>query len=180
MCNPKLPSWWFHYYETVISIHQLISILIHFHYFLLYILQPRRVNSSSKTLILPSMALLDIISGNFTATLSDHFPWPSIAPNIFLNSSFPWSNKYERDWLRFDQENFIFNYCSIGWDNLFLESNMNIDNLFKNFIEKFDSLLNTSEKLSKNKLKFKEQHWTTSGLQRIISIKNHYLSNFIR
>ena len=35
------------------------------------------------------MVLPDIISGNLTATLSDHFPQFLIAPSIFLNSSIP-------------------------------------------------------------------------------------------
>ena len=32
----------------------------------------------------------------------------------------------------------------------------------------------------KSKLKFKDKSWITSGLQKSVSIKNHYLSKFIR
>ena len=131
----------------MISVHQLMSSLTHFHLTTFsHILLPIRVNSNAKTLInniFSIMALPNILSGNLTATSSDHFPQFLLAPNILLNSSSTLrSNKYERDWSRFDQEHFILDYLSIGWDNLLLVSNMNIDNLCKTFIEKFDSLLN--------------------------------------
>ena len=35
-------------------------------------------------------------------------------------------------------------------------------------------------KISNNKLKFKDKPSVASGLQNSISMKNHYLSNFIR
>ena len=70
------------------------------------------------------MTLSKIISGNSTATLSYHLPQFLMAPNIFLTHSTPISSKYERDWSRFDQENFILDYFSIDWVDLFLASNM--------------------------------------------------------
>ena len=56
-------------------------------------------------------------------------------------------------------ENFFY-YFSTDWDNLLLASTMKVDNLYKTFIEKFNSLLNTYapwKKNSKNKLKFKDK-----------------------
>ena len=44
----------------------------------------------------------DIISGNLTATISDHLPQFSIIPNMFGNVSGNKSNIYERDWSKFD------------------------------------------------------------------------------
>ena len=52
------------------------------------------------------MAVPNIISSNLTASISDHFPQFLVAPNIFFNSSYHISNNYEKDWSRFDQENF--------------------------------------------------------------------------
>ena len=46
------------------------------------------------------MAVPNIISGNLTASIL-------AAPNIFFNASYSKSNNYEKDWLRFDQENFV-------------------------------------------------------------------------
>ena len=69
------------------------------HNFLPHILQPSRVTTNSKTLIdniFSNMAVPNI-SGNLTASISDHFPQFLVAPNIFFNASYPKSNIYERD-----------------------------------------------------------------------------------
>ena len=36
------------------------------------------------------------------------------------------------------------------------------------------------KKISKNELKFKDKPWITPGLQKTVSIKNQFLSNFIK
>ena len=106
------------------------------------------MNSSSKTLIVSSMALPNIISSNLTATLSEHYQIHTCYSfKHLLNSSTHRSNKYERNRSKFDHENFTFDDYSIGWNNSLLVPNMNVEH---------DSLLNTSEKSSTNKLKFKE------------------------
>ena len=56
------------------------------HYFLPHILQPSRVTTNSKTLIdyiFSNIAVPNIISGNLTASTSDHLPQFLVAPNIF-------------------------------------------------------------------------------------------------
>ena len=60
---------------------------------------------------------------------------------------------------------------------------MNIDVLYKTFLEKFESLRETYEplkKTSENKIKFKEKQQIAYGLQKSISIRPHYLLKFIR
>ena len=52
------------------------------------ILPPTRINSHSNTLIdniFSNVIDLDIISGNLTATISDHLPQFAIIPNMFGN-----------------------------------------------------------------------------------------------
>ena len=44
------------------------------------------------------------ITGNITATISDHLPQFLIAPNIFSNPTSTKLNIFERDWSEFDQE----------------------------------------------------------------------------
>ena len=155
------------------------------HYFLPHILQPSRVTTNSKTLIdiFSNMAVPNIISGNLTASISDHLPQFLVARNIFFNASYPKSNNYERDWSRFDQENFVLDYFSVEWDNVLISPNTNTEKSYKTFLEKFESLLDTYaplKKLSKNELKFKDKPWITHGLQKSISIKNQFLSKFIK
>ena len=56
--------------------------------FLPYILQPTRITSHSKTLtdnIFTNVLLPDSLSGNFTATISDHLPQFLIISNMFSN-----------------------------------------------------------------------------------------------
>ena len=75
------------------------------HYFLPHILQLSRVTANSKTLIdniFSNMAAPSIISGNLTASISDHLPQFLVVPNIFFNVSYPRCNNCERDWSRFD------------------------------------------------------------------------------
>ena len=55
----------------------------------------------------------DIISGNLGATFSDHLPQFSIIPNMFGNMPGNKSKSYERDWSKFDIENFILDYFSV-------------------------------------------------------------------
>ena len=86
------------------------------HYFLPHILQLSRVTNNSKILIdnlFSNMAVPNIISGNLTASISDHLPQFLVAPNMFFNASYPKLNNYERDWSIFDQENFLLDYFSV-------------------------------------------------------------------
>ena len=60
----------------------------------------------------------DKISGSLTATISDHLSHFAIISNMFNNISGNKSNIYERDWSKFDRENFILDYFFIDWENL--------------------------------------------------------------
>ena len=59
----------------------------------------------------------DILSGNLTTTIwngiSDHLPQFAIIPNMFGNISGNKCNISERDWSKFDHENFILDYFSV-------------------------------------------------------------------
>ena len=58
------------------------------HMFLPHIIQPTRIRDSSKTLIdniFSNILIENTISGNLTATISDHLPQFVILPNIFSN-----------------------------------------------------------------------------------------------
>ena len=69
------------------------------------ILQPTRITSQSNTLIdsiFSNVIDPDIISGNLTATISDHLLQFSIISNMFDNISGNKSNIYEQDCSKFD------------------------------------------------------------------------------
>ena len=66
-----------------------------------------------------------------TAIISDHLPQFSIIPNMFGNIPGNKSNIYERDWSKFDRENFILDYFSAEWEDLLKIDELNADNSFE-------------------------------------------------
>ena len=117
-----------------------------------------------------------------TATISDHLPQFSIIPNMFGNIPGNKSNIYERDWSKFDQDNFILDYFSVDWEDLLKINELNADNSTKIYLDKINMLLDTYaplKRINKYKLKFKSKPWITLGLQKSISVKNKLLTNFI-
>ena len=152
--------------------------------FIPLILQPTRITSHSNTLIdniFSNVIDPDIISGNLTATISDHLPQFAIIPNMFgIFVSKYVSNIY--NWSKFDQENFILDYFSIGWEDLLKIDDRNADNSTKIYLNKINVLLDTYaplKRINKYKLKLKSKPWITLGLQKSISVKNKLLTNLI-
>ena len=97
-----------------------------------------------------------------TAKISDHLPQFSIIPNMFHNISGNKSNIYEKGWSKFGRENFILDYCSADWEDLLKSDELNADNTTKTFLDKINTLLDTSpslKKVEKYKLKFKSKPW---------------------
>ena len=92
------------------------------------------------------------------------------------------SNIYERDWSKFDQENFILDYFSVDSEDLLKINELNADNSTKIYFDKISILLDTFaplKKINKYKLKFKSKPWITPGLQKSIFVENKLLTNLI-
>ena len=153
--------------------------------FIPYILHPTRITSHSKTLIdniFSNFISPDIISGNITATISDHLLQFSFVPNILSNPSTQKSNYYERDWSKFKQENFILDYFDKDWADLLQIDQQNVNLSLNSFLNNINSILDVHaplRKVNKYKLKFKAKPWITPALQKSISIKNNLLKKFI-
>ena len=108
------------------------------------ILQSTGISSHSNTLIdniFSNVIDPDIISGNLTATISDHLPQLSVIPNMFGNIPGNKSNIYERDWSKFDIENFILDYFSVEWEDLLKIDELNANKSTKKFLDKINMLL---------------------------------------
>ena len=88
------------------------------HMLLPHIVQPTRIRNNSKTLIdniYSNVITPNNISGNITATISDHLLQFFVAPDNFSNPPSTKLNIFERDWSKFDQENFILTlFCRLG------------------------------------------------------------------
>ena len=81
-----------------------------------YIIQPTRISSHSKSIIdniFSNYISQEIISRNLTSTTSDHLPQFLIALHIFSNAPNKKSNIFERDWSKFNCEEFIQDYFAI-------------------------------------------------------------------
>ena len=62
---------------------------------------------------------------------------------MFGNTASNKYNVYQRDWSKFDQENFILDYFSIGWKDLLKIDELNVDNSTQMYLEKINILLDT-------------------------------------
>ena len=106
-----------------------------------------------------------------------------IVPNVFSNLPSNKANIFEKDWSNFDQENFILDYFCIDWDVALKLDEQNINYSTESFLNKINSLLSNYAPLKKNnkdKLKFRSKPWIITGLQKSISVKNKFLTNFIK
>ena len=120
--------------------------------FISLILQPTRITSHSNSLIdniFSNVIDPDIISGNSTATISDHLPQFAIIPNMLGNIPGNKSNICGRDWSKFDQENFILDYFSVDWEDLLKINELNAKYLTKIYLDKTNMLLDTYAPLKK-------------------------------
>ena len=111
-----------------------------------YILQPARITNHSKTLIdniFSNILSSEIISGNLTATISDHLPQFLFAPNILSNPSYNRPNIFERDWSKFNKENFILDYFEKSWCILQLDQ-QNVDLSIESFLNNMISILGSN------------------------------------
>ena len=113
-----------------------------------------------------------------TGTISDHLPQCSIIPNMFGNIPGNKSKIYERDWSKFDRENFTPDYFSVEWQDLLKIDELNADKSTKIFLDKINMLLDTDaplKRVKKYNLKFKSKPWITLGLQNQYLRKTNYL-----
>ena len=114
------------------------------HFFLPHILVPTRISGSSKSLIdniFSNEISNNIISGNITASLSDHLPQFSIIPDILGNPSSPKTNMFERNWSGFNQQSFVLDFFEIDWPNTLNVDGLNVNNSFETFIKSMNYLL---------------------------------------
>ena len=128
-----------------------------------------------KALPISSVICHEIISGKITATISDHLPQISLAPNILLSSSAQKSNFYERDWLKLQKKTLCFTILiNIGLTCIKLINTIFLWILFKQ-CKLHLGYICSIKKVIKNKVKYKAKPWVTPALQKSISIKNNFL-----
>ena len=123
-----------------------------------------------------------MIFGNTTATISDHLPQFLFVPNIFPNPSCQKSNKTERDWSKFVQQNSVLDYFDKDWADVLQLNQQDVNLSINSFLDKMNLILDEHallKQVNKYKLKFKSKHWITPAIQKSISVKNSLLKWFI-
>ena len=150
-----------------------------------YILQSTSIASHSKTLIdnIFSNALsFEEISGNITATISDHLPEFLFPPNVLSNPLCKKSNILQRDWSKFNKENLALDNFDKNWSEI-LQLNQHNGNLsMESYLDHLNAILDIHvpyKKVNKYKLRFKIKPWITPALQKSITIISHLLKKFI-
>ena len=111
-----------------------------------------------------------------TANISDHLSQFVIIPNIFGNILSYKSNIYEKNWSKFDQENFILDYFSVNWEDLLRIDELNAENSTKIYLDKISRVLDTYaplKRINTYKLKFQSKSWMTLCLQKSVSVKTN-------
>ena len=115
-------------------------------------MHPTRITNHSKTLtdnIFSNFISPDIISGNITATISEHLPQFSFAPNILSNLLTQQSDYYERDRSKFKQENFILDYFDKDWADVLQIDQQNVNLSLDSFLNNLNSILDVHAPLKK-------------------------------
>ena len=141
------------------------------HLFLPYITQSTRIRDSRKILfdtIFSNTLIGNIISGNLTATISDHLPHSIIIPNIFSNPPSNKSDIYERDWSHFVQENVMLDFFPSDWNSL-VKNNKDVNFSFNNLFKRINPILDSHtifRKVTEKKLRFRSKQWKDLGLKK--------------
>ena len=81
-----------------------------------------------------------MISGNITATISDHLPQFLFAPNVLSKNSCERSNIYERDWSKFIQTDFIHDYFDKDWSDVHQLDQQDVNLSIESFLDNMNSI----------------------------------------
>ena len=115
-----------------------------------------------------------MISCNITAIISDHLSQFLFVLNIFSNPSCQKSNIYERDWSKFIQEKFVFDYFDKDWSDILQLDQKDVNLLINSILENMNSILDEYtplKRVKKYKLKSKSKPWIIRVIQKSISVK---------
>ena len=91
---------------------------------------------------------------------------------------------YERNWSKFNKEDFILDYFERDWDGILNLGWNDFDLSFNNFLMNINQFLDDKDahyrKVNKYKLKLKTKPWITSAIQKSVLIKNNFFKRYIK
>ena len=104
------------------------------------------------------------------------------APNVLLNPLCNKSSILERDWSKFNNENFILDYFNETWSEILQLDQHNANLSMDSYLDHMNAILDIHapyKTVNKNKLRFKIKLWVTPALQKSVTVKDHLLKKFI-
>ena len=82
-----------------------------------------------------------MISGNITATISDHLPQFLFTPNVLSKASCQKSNIYDRDWSNSIQTDFVLDCFDKDWSNVLQLDQQDVNLSIASFLNNMNSIL---------------------------------------
>ena len=104
------------------------------------------------------------------------------APNVLSNPLCNNSGILERDWSKFNNENFILDYFNKTWSEILQLDQHNANLSMDSYLDHMNDILDIHapyKQVNKNKLRFKIKLWATPALQKSLTVKNHLIKKFI-
>ena len=118
-----------------------------------------------------------MISGNITATISEHLPQFLFAPNVLSKNSCQKSNIYERDGSKFIQTDFVLGHFDKDWSDVLQFDQQDVNLSIESFLDNMNSILDEHaplKRINEYKLKFKSKPWNTPAIQNLSLSKTIY------
>lgn len=167
--------------ETSEFIEQMFS-----HNLIPRILHPTRISQRSSTLIdniFYNSEERPLISGNITASLSDHLPQFIFIKDFFSKAKELNHTIYKRDFSNFDAQHFVTEIEAMSWENIYNSNSEDLNKNFENLIHRVTETVNVFapiKKLSKKCTSFIEKPWITRTVQKAIKNRDKIHMAFIK
>ena len=125
----------------------------------------------------------ELISGNITATISDHLSQILFIPNVLSNPSCQQANIYERDWSKFIQQIWVLDYFGDDWFDVLQLDQQDANTSINSFLDNMNLVLHEHAPLkqfNKYKLKFKSKPQIPPDTQKSVIVKNNLLKRLVQ
>ena len=151
-----------------------------------YIISPTRVTPRSQTLIdniFSNIIEKDIISGNITTTISDHYMQFVLFKNKTKSKTNIKKAKFARNYKSLNKDLLEYDLRNTKWDEILKVNIGDVDFSFESFLKKFNEILDKHapyKKLSLQEVKLSYKPWITTGILNSIKNKNRIHMKVIR
>jgi len=153
--------------------------------FLPRILHPTRITSNSATVIdniFLNTEEFETVSGNITASLSDHLPQFCFLKN-FLEKLTNEEPVFKRDFRRFDKDKFAGDIEKLNWNEVFRSDETNLSTGFQFFLNNINTSLDEHapiKQVSKKKAAKLKKPWISNEILKFIRNRDKMHKTFIK